>query len=60
MDHALDNPIWSALTSGHASLAVGERPALRYDQAYTPFVAVRDTSAASLAALGDLDRKSVV
>lgn len=40
MAHVLDNPLWSSLTSMHASLAIGGEGALRYPADVVPFVAV--------------------
>ncbi len=40
MAHVLDNPLWSSLTSTHASLAIGGEGALRYPADVVPFVAV--------------------
>lgn len=53
---SLDTPIWSALTSRHAALAVGSARALRYPAEISPFCATPDTSADSLAALARLAR----
>ena len=38
--HPLDNPVWSSLTTRHASLAVMQEPAGRYPPQMAPFVAV--------------------
>lgn len=52
-EHILDNPIWSALTTEHASLAEGGAKALRYPSAIGPLAAVRPQSAAGNAILRD-------
>ncbi len=54
MMHALDRPIWSALTSGWAKLAEGSDAAWRIDRAVGLFGAARDESPESLAALAAL------
>jgi predicted GNAT family acetyltransferase len=54
MTHALDRPIWSALTSRHANLAQGGHLAKRYPASIVPFMASRDESAECLQALADL------
>ena len=53
-DHALDNVIWSALTSQHGSIAEGDDLARRYPSTIGPFAAMPDTSPASFAALARL------
>ena len=50
----LDNPIWSALTTGHAALAHGGALARRYPADMAPFGAVAEPSDACLAALAAL------
>jgi len=55
-DHPLDRPIWSALTTRQAPLALGDQRALRYAPEYEPFAAAADASPASYAALKALDR----
>lgn len=40
MDQPLDNPVWSALTSAHAALAIRAGEAARYPSDVAPFVAV--------------------
>src|SRR4051794_23870561 len=47
----LDNPVWGALTSGHAALARGDGLARRYPSAISPLSAIREPSPA---AFGDL------
>jgi ribosomal protein S18 acetylase RimI-like enzyme len=49
--HALDNVIWSALTSQHSSIAQGDELARRYPVEIARFAAMRDTSAESFASL---------
>jgi GNAT superfamily N-acetyltransferase len=61
----LDRPVWNALTTEQAHLAVATGAAVRMDPDYGPFAAARDTSAESLAALaatlkGREDRIGVV
>ncbi len=53
--HPLDRPVWSALTSRQASLALGDERALRFDPIYALFAAAADASAESTAALGALN-----
>jgi predicted GNAT family acetyltransferase len=47
----LDQPIWNALTSEQAAVAVGDALARRYPADIAPFAAIADNSAASFAAL---------
>lgn len=54
MTHLLDRPIWSALTSRHATFARGTVAALRFDSDISPFAAAADQSPESLAALQQL------
>jgi len=49
--HALDNVIWSALTSRHSAIAQGDGLARRYPVEIARFGAIRDTSAASFESL---------
>lgn len=56
MSHPLDRPIWSALTTRQASLAVGANGALRFAPGYGVFAASVDQSPESLAAITALDR----
>lgn len=51
MSHVLDRPVWSALTSRHAALAIGNGCARRYPGTIVPFAASCDDDPASLAAL---------
>jgi predicted GNAT family acetyltransferase len=55
--HPLERPIWSALTSRHASLSEGGSLARRYQAPMTPFAATRDDGRESLAALARLARE---
>jgi predicted GNAT family acetyltransferase len=50
----LDTPVWSALTTRQATLALGDGLARRLDPAYGPFAGTADHSAASLTALSAL------
>ena len=50
----LDNPIWSALTTEHASLALGDTHARRYPPYIGPLSGIADQSPASYAALHPL------
>lgn len=52
--HLLDNPIWSALTTHHASLAEGGERALRYPPEFARFAAMAVPDAASFDALARL------
>ena len=49
--HPLDNPIWHALNSTHASLAEGDTLARRYPLHLAPFAAVREQTPEAFAAL---------
>ncbi len=50
----LDNPVWSALTSAHASFARGDGPARRYPSAVASLSGLADGSPEAFAALGEL------
>jgi ribosomal protein S18 acetylase RimI-like enzyme len=50
----LEKPIWSALTTAHASFALGNNLARRYPPVISPMAAVRDVSDACLQALAEL------
>lgn len=52
--HPLDRPIWHALTTRQADLAIGEGSARRFKPDYAPFAAAADDSPESLRALADL------
>jgi len=54
MDHPLNRPIWTSLTTRQADLAQSAGSILRYDPAFAPFAATADASAASLANLAEL------
>jgi len=54
MDHPLDRPIWTSLTTRQADLAQRAGHILRYDPDFAPFAATADASAASLANLAEL------
>jgi ribosomal protein S18 acetylase RimI-like enzyme len=49
--HPLDNVVWSALTSVHASIAIGEGLARHYPRDMAPFSAVAEPSARAYADL---------
>ena len=51
MTDLLDRPVWNALTSAQARLAVVTGAAVRIDPAYGPFAAARDAEAGAQAAL---------
>ncbi|MDI6625420.1 MAG: GNAT family N-acetyltransferase [Brevundimonas sp.] len=55
LNHPLDRPVWSALTSRQAHLALGDARALRFDPDYALFAAAADASPVSTAALGALN-----
>jgi ribosomal protein S18 acetylase RimI-like enzyme len=48
---ALDNPVWSCLTTRCAHLALGDSRALRFHPDYSPLSAVRDARPENVAAL---------
>lgn len=52
--HVLDRPVWNALLTRWAPLAVGKPPALRIDPTYGLFAASADESPAAMGALADL------
>lgn len=52
--HPLDRPVWSALTTRQAHLALGDARAWRIDPDFGPFAAAADGSADCAAALGAL------
>jgi ribosomal protein S18 acetylase RimI-like enzyme len=65
MTHPLDRPVWNALTTTQAHLAVATGAAVRIAPAYGPFAAARDAGAEAQAALvatllGPDDRIGVV
>ncbi|RFZ94599.1 GNAT family N-acetyltransferase [Mucilaginibacter conchicola] len=51
MTHVLDNPIYSALTSGNKHFAVGDDTAFYFQQDVAPFAGMKDNSADEFAAL---------
>lgn len=53
MIHPLDNPVWSALTSGNKSVALGNDQAKYYPPQVAPFVAVADNTRVHFEALRD-------
>jgi ribosomal protein S18 acetylase RimI-like enzyme len=54
METMFANPFWSALTTEHASFAIGSRLARRYPADVIPFGGVAQGSAEAMAALRDL------
>ena len=52
--HPLDNPIWHALNTTHASFAVGGQLARRYPLEIAPFAALADTSSAAFTELAEV------
>ena len=54
MDHPLDRPVWTALTTRQAPLALGDGRALRFDPHYAAFGAAADGAPESQAALAAL------
>ncbi|WP_093315388.1 GNAT family N-acetyltransferase [Sphingomonas jatrophae] len=54
MDHPLDRPIWHALATHQAHLAIGGEAARRYHPDYAMFAAAADRGAAATAALAAL------
>lgn len=55
LNHPLDRPVWSALTSRQARLALGDARARRFDPDYALFAAAADDSPESTEALGRLN-----
>ena len=51
MSEPLDRPVWNALTTRQADLAVASGAAVRIDPAYGPFAAARDVGAEAQTAL---------
>jgi ribosomal protein S18 acetylase RimI-like enzyme len=49
--HPLDRPVWNALTTRQAAVALGDVQAWRFDPDYALFAAARDFDAASIGAL---------
>jgi ribosomal protein S18 acetylase RimI-like enzyme len=54
VSHVLDRPVWNALASAHADMAIGDARARRYRPDIAMFAAAADTRAESLAALTEL------
>src|SRR5688500_757978 len=54
MTHPLDRPVWNALHSRQADLAIGGERAVGYQRHYAMFIAGADQSEASLAAMAEL------
>ena len=54
LEHALDNPVWSCLTTRHAHLAQGGDLARRYPTDISSIAAVRETTPANVTALAAL------
>jgi predicted GNAT family acetyltransferase len=54
MAHPLDRPVWNALHSRQAGLAIGGGRAVGYQRPYAMFIAGEDQSAESLAAMAEL------
>lgn len=54
MSHPLDRPVWNALHSRQAYLAIGGGLAIGYQRPYAMFIAGADQSDASLAAMAEL------
>lgn len=52
--HILDRPVWNALAGRQSEFAIGGPLAKRYQSDVEPFVATRDDSEESMAALGSL------
>jgi predicted GNAT family acetyltransferase len=52
--HVLDNPIWHALSTGHASFASGNDRAKRYPNEMSPLAGIKEQSPQAYAALGEL------
>jgi ribosomal protein S18 acetylase RimI-like enzyme len=57
--HLLDNPIWNALTTDHAALAVGSGMARRYPVDIGPLSGIREETEAGWAALEPLGGQAV-
>lgn len=54
MSHPLDNPVWSALTSGNQSIALGSDQAKYYPPQVAPFVGVAGHTRGHFEALRDI------
>jgi predicted GNAT family acetyltransferase len=51
LDHPLDRPVWSALTTRQSQFALGDDRAWQFNPVYAPFAAAADTSPESMAGL---------
>jgi predicted GNAT family acetyltransferase len=58
LNHPLDRPVWSALTSRQAHLALGDARARRFDPDYALFAAAADDTPEATAALARLNISS--
>jgi ribosomal protein S18 acetylase RimI-like enzyme len=54
MEHVLDNPVWNALISGNAPLANGTEGVKFFDEDVSPFVALKENTAANFGELHQL------
>ena len=54
MEHVLDNPVWSALTTGNAAFALGNELAKYYQPEVSPFASVKTYSRSSFDALYEM------
>jgi ribosomal protein S18 acetylase RimI-like enzyme len=54
VEHPLDNPIWSALTTRQAHFALGRDPAVRFAPEVTTLAGLRDATGRCFDALADL------
>jgi GNAT superfamily N-acetyltransferase len=54
MEHVLDNPVWNALMSGNASLAYGTDSVKYFDEDVSPFIALKENTAANFRELHQL------
>ncbi len=54
MEHVLDNPAWSALTSGNKHLAKGNEQVKYFDKEVSPFVAFKENTPESFQLLYEL------
>lgn len=54
MSSPLDNPIWQALSSKHAHVALGEGPVLRYISEVAPFLGLSESTEETTSAMNQL------
>jgi predicted GNAT family acetyltransferase len=54
MEHALDNPVWNALTSGNKHLAQGNQFVKYFDREVSPFAGLKTNSADNFSSLYDI------